>query len=296
MNVPNTLTLTRLILIPFFIAAMLLEVFGFALFNNFVALGIFAIASLTDFLDGYIARKYNMITDFGKLFDSAADKLLCCSALILLVLCYAAVPVYNVLIAVFVVVIVCRELFMTAFRSFAANKGIVIAADMPGKIKTVAQMIAIMLLILAIDLANFTNLGFMIVFYAGFGFLALGTLMALLSCVLYLVKYPMVFSEKGKVDDSNDEADINNDIKNDITNDNSDAENYSDIMRCIILNGKVSTSLLQRNFCIGYSKATRILDNLAEKKWIGAPDLQGKREVYMTKEQFTEIFGEPLEK
>lgn len=101
MNLPNKLTMLRLILIPVFVVFVFLEVGVLARFNNFIAFGIFAIASFTDYLDGHIARKYNMVTDFGKLFDSAADKLLCGSALMLLIYMFAAGGAFAVCITVF---------------------------------------------------------------------------------------------------------------------------------------------------------------------------------------------------
>ncbi len=206
MNLPNKLTMLRLFLVPVFVTFVFLEIGEFAMFNDYIAFGIFAVASFTDYLDGHLARKWNMVTDFGKLFDSAADKLLCCSALILLIYIFAAVcvPLFENLIAwramlicitVFTVIIICRELFMTAFRSVAASKNIVIAADMPGKIKTVMQMIAIMALLLVPDLMFVPGVVSIVFFIIGFAALALGMFMAVLSCVLYICKYPAVFSE-----------------------------------------------------------------------------------------------------
>ncbi len=201
MNLPNKLTMLRMILIPFFIAFIFLDsVSGLNAFNDFIACAIFLGASVTDYFDGQIARKRNMVTDFGKLFDPAADKLLCGSALICLVFRYVRLSpfigeVFPVLITVFVIVIICREMFITAFRSMAASKNIVMAADMPGKIKTVAQMCAITGLVLALDFLLVNDVVFNVFFYAGFSLLAVGTLMAVLSCVLYLVKYKAVFAD-----------------------------------------------------------------------------------------------------
>lgn len=207
MNIPNRLTMTRLALIPVFIVLVFLEVGGFARINDFIAVVVFGFASFTDFLDGYLARKWNMVTDFGKLIDSAADKLLCCSALILLIYIFAVVctdlfapaAMFAMIICltVFAVVIICRELFMTAFRSLAASRNVIIAADMPGKIKAAAQMFGIVIILIAPDLAAFgLTLAAQIVFIAGFSLLALSVLMAIISFVLYLVKYPDVFTDK----------------------------------------------------------------------------------------------------
>ena len=213
MNIPNKLTMARMLLIPVYVALVFIEVDTFAYFNDFLAVLIFGIAAFTDFLDGKLARKWNMVTDFGKLFDSAADKLLCGSALILLIYVFSVVcpltfisetPAFLIILTLFVVLIICREMFMTAFRSVAASRNIIIAADMPGKIKAAAQMFGIVVIMLAPDLyaigeANGIDglvTAAKITFLAGFALLALGAVMAVISCVLYVIKYPGVMSEK----------------------------------------------------------------------------------------------------
>lgn len=208
MNLPNKLTMLRLLLIPVFVLFVFLEVGVLAKFNNYIAFLIFAIASFTDYLDGHLARKWNMVTDFGKLFDSAADKLLCGSALMLLIYIFSAVctnvfpgtamSAMTICITLFTVIIICRELFITAFRSVAASKNIIIAADMPGKIKTVAQMVGILVILLVPDTLQFSQLAAQILFVIGFVGLAFGMIMAVVSCILYLCKYPSVFSEGTK--------------------------------------------------------------------------------------------------
>ena len=205
MNIPNRLTMLRLFLVPVFVVLVFLEVGEFAKFNDFIAFGVFAIASFTDYLDGHLARKWNMVTDFGKLFDSAADKLLCGSALMLLIYIFASVctnvfeaeimGVFTICITVFTVIIICREMFITAFRSVAASKDIIIAADMPGKIKTVAQMIGILVILLVPDMMFINTTVATVFFIVGFAALAFGMLMAVISCILYICKYPSVFSE-----------------------------------------------------------------------------------------------------
>lgn len=213
MNIPNKLTMARMLLIPVYVALVFIEVDTFAYFNDFLAVLIFGIAAFTDFLDGKLARKWNMVTDFGKLFDSAADKLLCGSALILLIYVFSVVcpltfisetPAFLIILTLFVVLIICREMFMTAFRSVAASRNIIIAADMPGKIKAAAQMFGIVVIMLAPDLyaiGESTGIDGLvtaakITFLAGFALLALGAVMAVISCVLYVIKYPGVMSEK----------------------------------------------------------------------------------------------------
>ena len=134
MNLPNRLTILRIFLIPFFVFFMLSD------FSKWIALIFFVVASLTDMLDGKIARKYNLVTDFGKFMDPLADKLLVCSALICLVE-LKRIPAWIV------IAIISREFIISGFRLIAAEKQIVIAANFWGKIKTVCQMFMVILMI-----------------------------------------------------------------------------------------------------------------------------------------------------
>ena len=138
MNLPNKLTILRVILIPFFVVFMLFDITGAA--DKWIALVIFCVASLTDMLDGKIARKYNLVTNFGKFMDPLADKLLVCTALI----CLTSMNRLNVIV---VLVIIAREFIISGFRLIAADNGIVIAASWWGKAKTISQMIMIILLV-----------------------------------------------------------------------------------------------------------------------------------------------------
>lgn len=142
MNLPNKLTMFRVCTIPFFVLFMETDIFGNA--NKYIAVALFIIASITDAMDGRIARKYDLVTNFGKFMDPLADKLLVCSALICLT---DTIPSWIV------VVIISRELIISGFRIIAADNGIVIAASYWGKIKTVFQMIMIIWLI--VDLPFF---------------------------------------------------------------------------------------------------------------------------------------------
>lgn len=137
MNLPNKLTMIRICLVPVFVIFMMLP-YGFA---HWVALVIFIGASLTDTADGYIARKYNLVTDFGKFMDPLADKLLVCSAMICLVNT-------GQIKAWIVIVIISREFIISGFRLIAVENGIVIAASWWGKIKTVVQMVMICALLI----------------------------------------------------------------------------------------------------------------------------------------------------
>ena len=138
MNLPNKLTVLRVIMIPFFVVFLLFNILGDA--DKWVALGIFIVASLTDMLDGKIARKYNLITDFGKCMDPLADKLLVCSAMICLIELHR-IPAWIV------VIIIAREFIISGFRLIAVENGRVIAASYWGKFKTTFQMIMVILMI-----------------------------------------------------------------------------------------------------------------------------------------------------
>ena len=138
MNLPNKLTVLRVIMVPFLVFFMLTDVGGAA--NKWIALALFIAASLTDMLDGKIARKYNLVTNFGKFMDPLADKLLVCSAMICLI------PDGR-LDAAIVIVIIAREFIISGFRLVASDSGIVIAASYWGKFKTVFQMAMIIVLI-----------------------------------------------------------------------------------------------------------------------------------------------------
>lgn len=143
MNLPNKLTLARVIMVPFFVAALLYRE-GDSTPARMLALGLFLVASFTDFLDGYIARKYQLITNFGKFMDPLADKLLVCSALI----CFVGLMELSPWITI---AVVAREFIISGFRLIAAEHGKVIAAGIWGKLKTASQMICIVLLLIRPD-------------------------------------------------------------------------------------------------------------------------------------------------
>ena len=142
MNLPNKLTVLRVIMIPVFLVFLLTDCAGDA--SKYIAAAVFVLASLTDMLDGRIARKYNLVTNFGKFMDPLADKLLVCSALI-------AFVELGYLPAWIVIIIISREFIISGFRLIAADKGVVIAANYWGKFKTAFQMIMTILLILQLD-------------------------------------------------------------------------------------------------------------------------------------------------
>ena len=149
MNTPNKLTVARMIMVPFRVVFLLTGWGGEA--NRYISLILFVAASITDWFDGYLARKNHLVTNFGKFMDPLADKLLVCSAMICMI-------EIGRLPAWFVIIIIGREFIISGFRLIAAENGIVIAANYWGKFKTVSQMIMIILLILHFDLSVFVIL------------------------------------------------------------------------------------------------------------------------------------------
>ena len=179
MNLPNKLTVMRVILIPFFVAALLYED-GSSQTMRIVANVIFIVASLTDLFDGKIARKYNLVTNFGKFMDPLADKLLVCSALICLIQ-LGQLPAWVVII------IISREFIISGFRLVAADNGIVIAASYWGKFKTTFQMIAVILMIFNIPaLATVTMI-----------ILVIAVVLTVISLVDYVAKNIEVLTKGG---------------------------------------------------------------------------------------------------
>ena len=142
MNTPNKLTVARMIIVPFLVVFLLTGWGDDA--NRYISLALFVVASVTDWFDGYLARKNNLVTNFGKFMDPLADKLLVCSAMICMI-------ELNRLPSWFVIIIIGREFIISGFRLIAAENGIVIAANYWGKFKTASQMIMIILLILHFD-------------------------------------------------------------------------------------------------------------------------------------------------
>ena len=178
MNLPNKLTMLRIIMIPFFLLFLLSEI---GQSTRYVAAAIFVIASITDTLDGHIARKYNLVTNFGKFMDPLADKLLVCSAMIALIGMDDAVVALP---SVVVIIIIAREFVITGFRTLAVEQNIVIAAGFWGKLKTICQMI--MIIVLYFDNGFFTVLSYILIY--------LSLALAIISAVDYIVKNKQVLN------------------------------------------------------------------------------------------------------
>ena len=153
MNLPNKLTMLRVIMVPFFMVFAAMSHYGSAGFNatySLIAGVLFAAASFTDFLDGYLARKNHLVTDFGKFMDPLADKMLTTAAIIYMVVDGVCSPVV-------LAIIMFREFAVAGVRMIAAESGTVIAANIWGKVKTVLQMLAIIFYYFAAELAGPTN-------------------------------------------------------------------------------------------------------------------------------------------
>lgn len=191
MNTPNKITITRFILTIILIAIMVfpynsyninIPYLGNTGFNVIDLVGciIFIVASITDFIDGHLARKNNLVTDFGKFMDPLADKLLVCSALIALV-------DFDKVAAWIVIIIIAREFIISGFRLIAADNGVVIAASYWGKFKTTFQMIMIILLILDLNYP-FSGVVNMVVTY-------IALILTVVSLIDYIVKNYKIFIE-----------------------------------------------------------------------------------------------------
>ena len=178
MNLPNKLTMFRVVLIPFFIVFLLIPITPY---DKWIALAVFIIASLTDLLDGKIARKYHLVTNFGKFMDPLADKLLVCSALICLI-------ELNKIPSWMVIIIIAREFIISGFRLVASDNGRVIAASYWGKFKTVSQMAMIIVLI-----ADFGGVFDMI----GMVLIWVSLILTVVSLIDYVAKNVQVLTQGG---------------------------------------------------------------------------------------------------
>jgi CDP-diacylglycerol--glycerol-3-phosphate 3-phosphatidyltransferase len=180
MNLPNKLTIFRVLLIPFFVVILMTNCLGDI--SGWTALIIFVVASLTDLLDGKIARKYNLVTTFGKFADPLADKILVISAMICLV-------ELQKLKAWIVVVIVAREFIISGFRIIAAEKDVVIAASYWGKFKTTFQMVMIIMLLADINVPAWSVAATVVTYIA--------LILTVVSLIDYIVKNKGVMQDEG---------------------------------------------------------------------------------------------------
>ena len=186
MNVPNTLTMIRIFCTPLMILMFLLPIpKGIGIF---IALGIYVLACITDFLDGYIARKYNLITDFGKFMDQIADKFITTTAMFLVLFGNIAVASNWLAILMFLIVIL-RDILISGIRMVAANKNVVIAADIFGKVKSFFLDLASMVVLLYIGLTKVATCDFLrYIKVFGLSLMIVGVALTIVSCVNYTVQ------------------------------------------------------------------------------------------------------------
>lgn len=199
MNLPNKLTLTRLILVPFMVLSFYLTPLG-QNFVPFITTAIFIIAAITDFLDGSIARKRNLVTDFGKFMDPLADKALVLVALILIV--DGQIIPFPYIASLSLCIMLVRELVVSGLRLVGANKGVVISADKLGKIKTITQDIAIPILLVCpafmygVDVTGGSvNPIYLALAIAGTVILVLASIISVISGISYVLKNIELFKE-----------------------------------------------------------------------------------------------------
>ena len=196
MNLPNKITLSRIFLIPIFGGIFFLDMIPY---NYFIAALIFIIASCTDFIDGHIARKYNLVTNLGKFLDPIADKVLVSTALIFVLVKPEIIMVawgsWTLIFAgVCVAVILARELIVSGFRMVAASTGLVLAADKIGKVKTTFQDISIAMLLAGANFFNLLKVS-QVINIIGLVCLGIATILTIWSGVSYIVKNRAVFSQ-----------------------------------------------------------------------------------------------------
>ncbi|MBE5744520.1 MAG: CDP-diacylglycerol--glycerol-3-phosphate 3-phosphatidyltransferase [Clostridiales bacterium] len=204
MNLPNKISLTRICLIPVFIAVFFITAIPF---HYGIAAIIFAVAALTDFVDGKIARKYGLVTNLGKFLDSIADKVLISIAMMLLLTLkedlFAKMGVSTDALYIGMVVCVCiilaRELLISAFRQIAAANGVIMAAEKLGKYKTACQDVATFVLILAADLFVYANqTAGVVVTWIGLALFVAATVLTIVSGISYVVKNKQVLKDSDK--------------------------------------------------------------------------------------------------
>ena len=309
MNTPNKITLSRLLLIPLIVFFYLAN---FIPFGKLVGTILFVVACLTDFLDGYLARKNNQVTLLGKFFDSIADKVLIMTGLLLIVFAGgetfpAVYPTWLGLICV--IIILAREFIVSALRQIAAAKGVVLAADMGGKIKATVQYIAVTLyMVFAFIQQQFLpNMDYSnapqwvaIVRFVLMAALVAATLLTIYSGASYLIRNRHVFKETT----SNKEAvkvetfaktekpdpivtvkTIEQNVEGKIDCDGMD-DLFCDAVRFIIENQSPSSTALQRKFSIGYPRAALMIDYMEAFGIVSAVGEDGKRKVLITQEEF----------
>lgn len=193
-NLPNILTTIRIVMIPLLIVVFFVPFEG----HTLTAAIIYFFACITDFFDGYLARKNNLVSNVGKFLDPIADKMIIACTLV--AICVTEIPfeharTFRIVIATCTMLILCRELMISVFRTIAADKKIVLAADMLGKVKTSVQMMAVFALLPVTDFFEWNLLASQVFFYTGIGLLCLSTLLTVASAINYIHKNKTVLED-----------------------------------------------------------------------------------------------------
>jgi CDP-diacylglycerol--glycerol-3-phosphate 3-phosphatidyltransferase len=286
MNLPNKITLSRIILLPVFLAVGLIPFPG----SYFVALGLFILLAVSDFLDGHIARKYNLVTDLGKFLDPIADKLLCTTGLLLLIVSNvnteAIIPHPFGIICVFLILL--RDYAITGLRQIAQLKGVIIPADKLGKIKANFQYVMTVFGFLVGGLREINSVKDTVVFeyitYVFYGVVAITTLMVVISGISYLVKNKNIFAEK-----KNEKETSSTEIVDEFDS------MFKDSLKFFLKSKKASASSLQSYFSIGYPRANKILTEMENAGYISKADNNGRRTLYITQQEYEDKFGESID-
>ena len=316
MNTPNKITLSRLLLIPIIVFFYLADFIPFA---RLVATIVFIIACLTDFIDGYLARKYNQVTDLGKFFDTIADKVLIMTGLILIIAApikgSAPIVFPSYLGVVCIIIILAREFIVSALRQIAASRGIVLAADMGGKVKATIQYISVSLYMLyaffitdiydiidnelALKMSGIIGFILMIILIAA-------TILTIYSGASYLIRNRKVFktdkndnfikNNDEDLEDIKDEESTHNETQvqvEDIQDQDKNKIELSDEQRLAIEAflrfDKVSLSILQKEIGFSSYKSSKIMEEL-ENIGLVSKVIGRSRKLLITKEDYDEKF------
>lgn len=295
MNTPNKITLSRLLLIPIIVFFYLAS---FIPYGKLVATVIFIIACLTDFLDGYLARKNNQVTTLGKFFDSIADKVLIMTGMLLIVFPAGQLPaVYPGWLGIIcVIIILAREFIVSALRQIAAAKGVVLAADMGGKIKATAQYVVTTLyMVLAFVQETFLPISSLddrwvaIVRFVLMILLVATTILTIYSGASYLIRNRHVFKEGAKEEEKTEEVAQTEEETSTTTKLDSIDPLFYEAAKFVIENQKATTTAIQRQFTIGYPRAARIVDHMEEKGIISEVQEDKTRKVLITLEELDKM-------
>lgn len=274
MNLPNKISCIRIALLPVFIFFYLAT---FIPCNYLIAGVVFAIAAITDFLDGKIARKYKLVTNMGKFLDPIADKLIVVAALILVTVDGTIPNPFGIIISI---IIIGRELIISAFRQVAAAKGFVMAADMWGKYKTTFQTIALPLLMLQAQVVAsswFTGTPLLILQIVNYSLIGIATALTIISGCNYIIKNFEVLRDRSKQEPAPESNEMDPLVK--------------DVTRTAITSGKISTSRIQTLYGIAYKRAANIIEQMIAKEYISRTETKLLK-VNVTKEQFESDFNE----